>query len=50
VVTNETLISNGSSGTSTDTAINGSWDLITPGSQIRFRYTHTVNQTEFDGG
>jgi hypothetical protein len=50
VVTNETLISNGSSGTSTDTAINGSWDLITPGSQIRFRYTHTVNQTEFNGG
>ncbi len=50
VVTNETLISNGPSGSSSDAAINGSWDTLTPGSTIRFRYTHTVNLTEFTAG
>jgi hypothetical protein len=50
VVTNETLILNGPSGPSTDGATNGSWDTLTPGSRVRFRYTHTVNLTEFNAG
>lgn len=50
VVTNETLILNGPSGPSTDAATNGSWDTLTPGSRVRFRYTHTVILTEFNAG
>ncbi len=50
VVTNETLLSSGPVGTSTDAATNGSWDLLTPNSQIRFRYTHSVALGEFDAG
>ncbi len=50
VVSNETLLSNGPSGPSSDATINGSWDMLSPGSTIRFRYTHTVNLTEFTAG
>lgn len=50
VVSNETLLSDGPSGPSSDVTTNGSWDTLTPGSTIRFRYTHTVNLTEFTAG
>jgi hypothetical protein len=50
VVTDETLILNGPSGPSTDGGTNGSWDTLTPGSRVRFRYTHTVNLAEFNAG
>ncbi len=50
VVTNETLLLTGPSGPSSDASINGSWDLLSAGSQIRFRYTHTVTLGEFNAG
>lgn len=50
VVSNETLLLTGPSGPSSDAAINGSWDLLSAGSQIRFRYTHTVTLAEFHSG
>jgi hypothetical protein len=50
VVTNETLILNGSYGPSTDGATNGTWDTLTPGSRVRFTYPHTVTLTEFNAG
>jgi uncharacterized repeat protein (TIGR01451 family) len=35
---------------STDAANNGSWDVLRPGARITFTYTHTVTQTEVNGG
>lgn len=53
VVANETLTSDGPlapGSTSTDAANNGSWDTMRPGAVVTFTYTHTVTQTEVDGG
>ena len=52
VVANETLITEGPLGTpaSTDTLNNGTWNTLQPGALIRFTYTHTVTQTEINGG
>lgn len=36
--------------TSSDAAINGSWDTLQPGASITFIYVHTVTQAEVDGG
>ena len=52
-VANETLTSDGPLApgtTSTDAANNGSWDTMRPGAVVTFTYTHTVTQTEVDGG
>lgn len=51
-VSNEVLFTEGPLGTpaSVDAAVNGSWDTLQPGAVIRFTYTHTVTQTEVDGG
>jgi uncharacterized repeat protein (TIGR01451 family) len=54
LIIGETLITEGPLGpgiTSTDaTANNGTWSLLQPGATIRFTYTHTVTQAEFDAG
>ena len=52
VVANETLITEGPLGTpaSADTVNNGTWNTLQPGALIRFTYTHTVTQTEINGG
>jgi uncharacterized repeat protein (TIGR01451 family) len=52
-VANETLTSDGplAPGTvSSDAANNGSYDTMRPGAVVTFTYTHTVTQTEVDGG
>jgi uncharacterized repeat protein (TIGR01451 family) len=52
-VTNEALVSDGPLApgtTSTDAAVNASWDTLRPGAVIKFTYTHTVTQPEVDGG
>jgi uncharacterized repeat protein (TIGR01451 family) len=49
-VANETIVTQGPVGTSTDAANNGSWDTLTAGSVISFTYTHTVTLTEFNDG
>jgi uncharacterized repeat protein (TIGR01451 family) len=52
-VTNEALVSDGPLApgtTSTDAAVNASWDTLRPGAVIKFTYTHTVTQAEVDAG
>jgi uncharacterized repeat protein (TIGR01451 family) len=54
-VANEVLVTEGALGTpaSTDSTAplnNGIWSTLQPGATIRFTYTHTVTQTEVDGG
>jgi uncharacterized repeat protein (TIGR01451 family) len=52
-VTNEVLVTDGPLApgvVSSDAAVNGSWDTLQPGATIRFTYTHTVTQTEINGG
>jgi uncharacterized repeat protein (TIGR01451 family) len=52
-VTNEALVSDGPLApgtTSTDAAVNASWDTLRPGAVIKFTYTHTVTQPEVDAG
>jgi uncharacterized repeat protein (TIGR01451 family) len=53
-ITGDALVSDGPLApgtTSTDaTANNGIWSVLQPGATIKFTYTHTVTQAEFDAG
>lgn len=57
-IVSETLVSDGplatgpTTATSTDDATpgNGIWGVLQPEAVVRFTYTHTVTQTEIDGG
>ena len=53
-VSGETLVSDGPLAPTTNstdaTANNGTWSVLQPGAVVKFTWTHTVTQAEFDAG